>query len=98
MNDLYENLLNHFGGDKKKVIKRQDFFKLEDKVAKVEELFKLKDKLNKDSKLFCTVFTPTYNRAYILPKLYESLKRQTDKDFEWVAKYLISEINGKLAA
>lgn len=31
-----------------------------------------------------TVFTPTYNRAYILPKLYESLKKQTCKDFEWL--------------
>lgn len=31
-----------------------------------------------------TVFTPTYNRAYILPKLYKSLKRQTVKDFEWI--------------
>lgn len=31
-----------------------------------------------------TVFTPTYNRAYILPKLYESLKVQTSTDFEWV--------------
>ena len=31
-----------------------------------------------------TILTPTYNRAYILPKLYESLCRQTSKDFEWV--------------
>lgn len=31
-----------------------------------------------------TVFTATYNRAYILPKLYESLKRQTCKSFEWI--------------
>ncbi|MBQ9082386.1 MAG: glycosyltransferase [Clostridia bacterium] len=31
-----------------------------------------------------TVFTPTYNRAYILPKLYESLCAQTHKDFEWL--------------
>lgn len=31
-----------------------------------------------------TVFTPTYNRAYILPKLYESLKNQICKDFEWL--------------
>lgn len=34
--------------------------------------------------IFCTVFTPTYNRAYILNKLYESLLSQTIKDFEWV--------------
>lgn len=31
-----------------------------------------------------TVFTPTYNRAYSLPDLYESLCRQTSKDFEWI--------------
>lgn len=31
-----------------------------------------------------TVFTPTYNRAYILPKLYESLCHQTCQDFEWL--------------
>lgn len=31
-----------------------------------------------------TVFTPSYNRAYILPKLYESLRQQTCKDFEWL--------------
>lgn len=31
-----------------------------------------------------TVFTSTYNRAYILPYLYESLKRQTFQDFEWI--------------
>ncbi|HEY9652019.1 MAG TPA: glycosyltransferase family 2 protein [Coleofasciculaceae cyanobacterium] len=31
-----------------------------------------------------TVFTPTYNRAYTLPRVYESLKQQTYKDFEWL--------------
>ncbi len=31
-----------------------------------------------------TVFTPTYNRAYIIKNLYNSLKAQTFKDFEWV--------------
>ena len=31
-----------------------------------------------------TIFTPTYNRAYTLPKLYDSLCRQIDKDFEWI--------------
>ena len=31
-----------------------------------------------------TVFTPTYNRAYILGELYESLLRQTDKRFMWL--------------
>lgn len=33
---------------------------------------------------FLSVFTPVYNRAYIIPRLYESLCRQTDKDFEWI--------------
>lgn len=31
-----------------------------------------------------TVFTPTYNRAYCLHVCYESLKRQTSKDFVWL--------------
>lgn len=31
-----------------------------------------------------TVFTPTYNRAYILEKLFESLMKQTVSGFEWL--------------
>jgi glycosyltransferase involved in cell wall biosynthesis len=31
-----------------------------------------------------TVFTPTFNRAYCLNQCYESLKRQTCKDFIWL--------------
>lgn len=31
-----------------------------------------------------TVFTPSYNRAYTLHKCYESLLRQTSKDFIWL--------------
>lgn len=31
-----------------------------------------------------TVFTPAYNRAYILPQLYASLQRQHFTDFEWL--------------
>ena len=31
-----------------------------------------------------TVFTPTYNRAYCLGQLYESLLRQTSSDFVWM--------------
>lgn len=31
-----------------------------------------------------TIFTPSYNRAYILHKCYESLKRQSNKDFLWL--------------
>ncbi len=31
-----------------------------------------------------TVFTPTYNRAFTLHLCYESLKRQSCKDFVWL--------------
>lgn len=33
---------------------------------------------------YFTIFTPTYNRAYTLPRLYESLKEQKIDDFEWL--------------
>ena len=31
-----------------------------------------------------TIMTPTYNRAYVLPRLYDSLCQQTRQDFEWL--------------
>ena len=31
-----------------------------------------------------SVLTPTYNRAHVLHRAYESLQRQTVRDFEWV--------------
>lgn len=31
-----------------------------------------------------TVFTPTYNRAHTLPRTYQSLCRQTSRDFQWL--------------
>ena len=31
-----------------------------------------------------TVFTPTYNRAHLLPRLFQTLKMQTVQDFEWI--------------
>lgn len=31
-----------------------------------------------------TIFTPTYNRGYTLPRLYQSLIKQTEGDFEWL--------------
>lgn len=34
--------------------------------------------------MFVTVCTPTYNRAYCLSDLYQSLKVQTNKNFEWI--------------
>lgn len=34
--------------------------------------------------ILITVFTATYNRAHLLPKLFDSLKRQSCSDFEWL--------------
>ncbi len=31
-----------------------------------------------------TVFTPTFNRAHTLPRVWNSLRQQTFKDFEWI--------------
>ena len=31
-----------------------------------------------------TIFTPTYNRSHTIVRTYESLEKQTCKDFEWV--------------
>ena len=31
-----------------------------------------------------TIFTPTYNRAHLLDRLYKSIQRQTFRDFEWL--------------
>ena len=33
---------------------------------------------------FITVFTPTYNRKDLIDRLYQSLLRQTQKNFEWL--------------
>lgn len=47
-----------------------------------------------------TIFTPTYNRAYILGQLYRSIQKQTFRDFEWLivddgstdnTEYLVNE-------
>lgn len=38
----------------------------------------------KDNHITITIFTPTYNRAYTLDKLYDSLCDQTDRDFTWL--------------
>ena len=34
--------------------------------------------------MMITVFTPAYNRAHLLPRVYESLCKQTFRDFEWL--------------
>lgn len=36
------------------------------------------------SNIKITIITPTYNRAHTLPRVYESLKNQTFKDFKWI--------------
>lgn len=41
-------------------------------------------RINEKIEPILTVFTPTYNRAYSLPALYNSLIRQTDKRFVWM--------------
>lgn len=38
--------------------------------------------MNKDIQI--TVFTPAYNRAHTLPRTYESLKKQSNKNFIWL--------------
>ena len=37
-----------------------------------------------NSRYTFTVFTPSFNRAHTLPRVYESLKSQTFRDFEWL--------------
>ena len=44
----------------------------------------LNTKYTNCTNIMITVFTPAYNRAKYLPKVYESLCKQTFKDFEWV--------------
>jgi glycosyltransferase involved in cell wall biosynthesis len=41
-------------------------------------------KSKEDFKYAFTVFTPTYNRAPLLPRVYECLEKQTFRDFEWL--------------
>lgn len=38
----------------------------------------------KNNDTFITIFTPTYNRAYTLTRLYNSLLKQENKNFEWL--------------
>lgn len=37
-----------------------------------------------NSMLTFTVFTPTYNRAHLLPRVFAALQEQTTFDFEWI--------------
>ena len=41
-------------------------------------------KIKMNSKPTLTIFTPAYNRAHTIGRTYESLCRQTCKDFEWL--------------
>ena len=36
------------------------------------------------SKPLVTILTPSYNRAHTLPRVFESLKKQSFQDFEWL--------------
>ncbi len=40
--------------------------------------------MSMDKERFITIFTPTFNRAYIIEKLYNSLIRQSCNEFEWL--------------
>ena len=37
-----------------------------------------------EDRMFLSIITPTYNRAYILSDCYQSLQAQTCRDFEWI--------------
>lgn len=37
-----------------------------------------------NKQVLLSIVTPAFNRAGLLKRCYESLKRQTDKDFEWI--------------
>ena len=41
-------------------------------------------KTAENASVLFTIFTPTYNRAHTLGRVYNSLKKQTLQDFEWV--------------
>jgi len=84
LNEILSNPVEELNKIREKVTLRKDFFNLSEKIEEINELFSFKDEIRKDSKLFCTVFTPTYNRGYIIERLYNSLKKQTCKDFEWL--------------
>ena len=57
---------------------RVKYFKSEDKLLEAQ---RISERTNFDIE---TVFTPAYNRAHTLPRTYESLCRQSCKDFVWL--------------
>lgn len=75
------------GFSKSKKIKMLKFFGMFFGIGGTVEILHLMECLKRgknEKKKKITVFTPTYNRAYCLHKCYESMKRQTSKDFEWL--------------
>jgi len=88
--DIYNELKNVINNKdvlkelRKKSNLRKDYFELSDTINKVNDLINFYDINIQENELLFTVFTPTYNRAYIIHKVYESLKRQTYRNFEWV--------------
>ncbi|MGL4338606.1 MAG: glycosyltransferase [Turicibacter sp.] len=94
MKELLSNTITytHY---KKQAQERGTFFNLKKSMEQIESLFtNLIFKCNVvennslaarlDGKIKVTVFTPTFNRAYRLDKLYNSLREQTCFDFEWL--------------
>lgn len=67
----------------KESIKRKNSFGIKSSIERINYLLE-KPSIHHNYELFCTIFTPTWNRAHTLPKLYESLKHQTCFDFEWL--------------
>ncbi len=65
-------------------IERKEIFNINNTINEIEKVFDIKSPIKKQGEVFCTVFTPAYNRAYTLERLYDSLKSQTIKDFEWL--------------
>lgn len=37
-----------------------------------------------ENSIYVTVFTPTYNRANSIDRVFSSLKKQSYKNFEWI--------------
>ena len=46
--------------------------------------YRIVDNTNKGEKYMLTVFTPTYNRANYLYKLYQTINKQSNYIKEWI--------------
>lgn len=50
----------------------------------VDVLYQLMECMSNQTRCMVSVFTATYNRLAYLPRLYESLQKQTNRNFEWI--------------